>query len=224
MQRSGRSCAGSTERSLVSSFWTWVSGRDRSSGASPLGACIRSGAGCTRSAGPELGQLGRWMAATLACGSGAVLSHGSAAALWGFGKEPRGRIEVSVPRAAPRNRPGIRVHRRPALLPEELTAHEGIPVTSPIRTLIDEATRLRPMQLERAVNEADKLDWVDPETLRAALERYRGQPGVARHRRRDRRAAPPPHRLPADPGVAEGPDSPGGGTAAAALLARADSL
>jgi very-short-patch-repair endonuclease len=127
---------------------------------------------------PQLGQLGRWMAAALACGPEAALSHGSAAALWGFGEEPRERIEVSVPTAAPRRRPGICVHRRAVLLPEELTVHEGIPVTNPVRTLIDEATRLRPIQLERAVNEADKLDLVDPETLRAALERYPGQPGV----------------------------------------------
>ncbi len=128
---------------------------------------------------PQLGRLGRWKAAALACGPEAVLSHGSAAALWGFGEEPRGWIEVSVPAASRRRHDGICVHRRTALLPEELTAHEGIPVTDPIRTLIDEATRLRPMQLERAVNEADKLDRVDPETLRAALERHGGQPGVA---------------------------------------------
>jgi very-short-patch-repair endonuclease len=128
---------------------------------------------------PQLGPLERRMAAVLACGPEAVLSHGSAAALWGFGKELPGQIDVSVPAAAPRRRPGIRVHRRAGLLPEELTAHEGIPVTDPIRTLIDEATRLRPMQLEREVNEADKLDRVDPETLRGALGRYPGQPGVA---------------------------------------------
>ncbi len=71
------------------------------------------------------------------------------------------------------------MHRRTVRLSEELTVHEGIPVTDPIRTLIDEATRLQPMQLERAINEADKLDRVDPETLRAALARYPGQPGVA---------------------------------------------
>src|SRR5215204_3228135 len=128
---------------------------------------------------PQLGWLGRRMAAVLACGSKAALSHGSAAALWGFGKEPRGRIEVSVLASTPRQRPGILVHRRTMLLPEELTAHEGIPVTDPIHTLIDEGTRLQPVQLERAVNEADKLDRVDPETLRSALERYPGQPGVA---------------------------------------------
>jgi predicted transcriptional regulator of viral defense system len=93
---------------------------------------------------PQLGPLGRWMAAVLACGPTAVLSHGSAAALWGFGAEPPGRIEVSLPSSAPRRRSGILVHRRAALTPEELTIHEGIPVANPIRTLVDEAIRLRP--------------------------------------------------------------------------------
>ena len=128
---------------------------------------------------PELGRLGRWMAATLACGPEAVLSHGSAAALWGFGKGPGETIEVSVLTGTPRRHPGIQTRRRTGLSSEELTAHKGIPVTDPIRTLVDEAARLRPMQLEREVNEADKLDLVDPETLRDALERYGGQPGVA---------------------------------------------
>jgi very-short-patch-repair endonuclease len=128
---------------------------------------------------PQLGRLGRWMAATLACGPDAVLSHGSAAALWGFGEEPAGTVEVSVPARTRRRHPGIRAHRRAALRPAEPIAHEGIPVTTPICTLIDEGTRLQPMQLERAVNEADKLDRVDPEALREALDRYPGQPGVA---------------------------------------------
>jgi len=119
------------------------------------------------------------MAADLACGPEAVLSHGSAAALWGFGQELPGWIDVSVPGATSRRHRGIRAHRRGALRPEELTTHEGIPVTDPIRTLIDEATRLQPMRLEREVNEADKLDRVNPETLREALEHYGGQPGVA---------------------------------------------
>jgi len=119
------------------------------------------------------------MAAVLACGTRATLSHGSAAALWGFGAERPERIEVSLHASAPRRRSGILVHRRAALTPAELTIHEGIPVTNPIRTLLDEATRLRPMQLEREVNEADKLDRVNPETLREALDRYSGQPGVA---------------------------------------------
>lgn len=127
---------------------------------------------------PQLGQHGRWMAATLARGKAAVLSHGSASALWGFGSERRGLVDVSVPTASPRRHPGIRAHRRAAPRPDDLTIHEGIPVTSPVRTLIDEAAELTRRRLERAVNEADKLDRVKVDELHAALARYRGVPGV----------------------------------------------
>ena len=61
----------------------------------------------------------------------------------------------------------------------DVAIHEGIPLTSPARTLVDQATRLRPMQLERAVNEADKLDRVRADVLHASLEDYGNQPGVA---------------------------------------------
>jgi very-short-patch-repair endonuclease len=54
----------------------------------------------------------------------------------------------------------------------------GIPVTDPVQTLIDLATELEPMRLERGVNEADKLDLVDPEALRRSLDGYVGMPGV----------------------------------------------
>ncbi|HVY78423.1 MAG TPA: type IV toxin-antitoxin system AbiEi family antitoxin domain-containing protein [Solirubrobacterales bacterium] len=128
---------------------------------------------------PQLGHLGRWMAATLACGGGAVLSHGSAAALWGFGKEPPGLVEVSLPAGRSSQQPGIRVHRRAALQPDDALKHESIPVTSPTLTLIDQATQLSPRSLERAVNEADKLDLVRADALHAALGDYSGQPGVA---------------------------------------------
>jgi very-short-patch-repair endonuclease len=128
---------------------------------------------------PLLGPRGRWMAAVIACGPGAALSHGSAAALWGFGKEQRGAIQVSVPSRRRSRHPGIRAHRRTEAALADFAIHEGIPVTSPVRTLIDQATRLRPMQLERAVNEADKLDRVRADVLHASLDEYRGQPGVA---------------------------------------------
>jgi very-short-patch-repair endonuclease/predicted transcriptional regulator of viral defense system len=128
---------------------------------------------------PQLGRLGRWMAGTLACGPGAVLSHGSAAALWGFGRELHGLIEVSLPPGRASQRPDIRAHRRAALTSAEVATHEGIPVTSPTRTLIDQATQLPPRQLERAVNEADKLDLVQADALHASLDDHRGQPGVA---------------------------------------------
>jgi hypothetical protein len=123
------------------------------------------------------------MAAVLACGPDAVLSHGSAAALWGFGTERGGLIDVSIPARRRSRMPGIRVHRRTEATLCDAAVHEGIPLTSPARTLIDQATRLGPMQLERAVNEADKLDRVRADALHASLEDYRNQPGVAPLRR-----------------------------------------
>ena len=101
---------------------------------------------------PLLDRQGRWMAAVLACGSGAALSHGSAAALWGFGKEKGGTIDISVPVRRRGRLRGIWIHRRTEAVLEDVLTRDGIPLTSPIRTLIDQATRLRPMQLERAVN------------------------------------------------------------------------
>jgi very-short-patch-repair endonuclease len=118
------------------------------------------------------------MAAVLGGGSRAVLSHGSAATLWGIRAEPTNLIEISVPFSSGRRRPGVRVHRRPTLRSSDLTVRDGIPVTGPVRTLIDIARRLDPPRLERAINEADRLELVDPETLFAALEEYPGQPGV----------------------------------------------
>lgn len=132
---------------------------------------------------PVLTRQARWMAAVLACGDGAMLSHGSAAALWKIGAEPRGLVEVSVRRRCELRRPGLRVRGRPALAPRDCTSQDGIPVTTPVRTLVDLATQLRPMAIERAVNEADKRDLIDPETLRAALEAHAGQPGVPALRR-----------------------------------------
>ncbi|HWA53017.1 MAG TPA: DUF559 domain-containing protein [Solirubrobacterales bacterium] len=118
------------------------------------------------------------MAATLACGPTAALSHSSAALLWGFGRARGGPIEVTVLKASPRCPRGLRVHRRPTLRPEDLTSHEGIPVTSAVRTLIDESGQLTRTRLERAVNEADKLDRVKADELHAALPLYRGVPGT----------------------------------------------
>lgn len=128
---------------------------------------------------PTLGALGRWMAAVLACGPDAALSHGSAASLWGFGTEHEGLIDISVSSRRRARRPGIRVHRRADTALADTVVWEGIPVTTPARTLIDQATRLRPMQLERAVNEADKLGRMRADALQESLEGFRGQPGVA---------------------------------------------
>jgi predicted transcriptional regulator of viral defense system len=127
---------------------------------------------------PALDQHRRWMAAVLACGEDAVLSHRSAAALLGVGGEMPGRIDVSVPRRCELRRPGLLIRGRPSLGAEDLGFSDGIPVTSPTRTLIDLTTELDLIAVERAVNDADKRDLVDPESLRTALDRYTGEPGV----------------------------------------------
>jgi very-short-patch-repair endonuclease len=131
----------------------------------------------------ELSLRGRWLAAVLGCGSRAVLSHASAGELWGIMVAASAWIEVSVPFASPRVRPGVRVHRRPSLRECDWKLHDGIPVTNPVLTLIDvAATSLDDASLERAVGEADRLDLVDADSLGVALEHYPGKPGVGRLR------------------------------------------
>lgn len=127
---------------------------------------------------PALNQKRLWMAAVLAGGEDAVLSHRSAAALWEFGSQVEGRIDVSVRRRCELRGPGIRFHGRPSLRVGDVLWRDDIPVTSPIQTLIDLATELDPIPLERAVNDADKRGLVDPEALRKHLDLYNGQPGV----------------------------------------------
>jgi hypothetical protein len=119
-----------------------------------------------------------WMAAVLVCGEGAMLSHGSAAALWGIGPEGKGPVDVSIRRPCGLSRPGIKARERPLLRECDVTERHGIPVTTPVRTMIDRATELTPNRLERMVNEADKHDLIDPEALRDALDDYAGEPGV----------------------------------------------
>jgi very-short-patch-repair endonuclease len=127
---------------------------------------------------PALNQKRRWMAAVLAGGEGAGLSHRSAAKLWEIGREEGGRIDVSVRRRCELRRRGIRFHGRPSLRAEDILRRDDIPTTSPSQTLLDLATELDPVPLERAVNDADKRGLIDPEALRETLVRYRGQPGV----------------------------------------------
>ena len=77
----------------------------------------------------------------------------------------------------------MRIRGRPTLEPQDISFRNGIPVTGPARTLVDLGTELSPIRLERAVNEADKHDLIDPETLRVRLDEYAGQPGPPMLRR-----------------------------------------
>jgi very-short-patch-repair endonuclease len=124
------------------------------------------------------------MAAVLACGPGAFLSDRSAGELWGILRARSGPITLSVlPGRQPRRRRGLVVHRRSALDEHDVTVHRGIPVTTPTATLIDLAAQMSPRRLEASVNEADKLNLIDPETLRASLDDAVRRPGTAALRR-----------------------------------------
>jgi very-short-patch-repair endonuclease len=124
----------------------------------------------------ELTREGRFMAAVLACGEGAVLSHESAAALWGIRKGGINPIEISVPANRRIRLEGIRPHRRNPMPPA--TTIRSIPLSSPLFTLVDLAATLEPDPLEAAINEADKLNLVDPATLENALDQMPLFPGV----------------------------------------------
>lgn len=106
-----------------------------------------------------------------------MLSHRSAAALWGIGSEGD-ETEITVRTASPRRRLGIRVYRRPTLADRDMTERDGIPVTGLVRTFVDLASILAPRLVERSVNEADRLDLIDPHTLRLELQPHRCEPGV----------------------------------------------
>ncbi len=127
---------------------------------------------------PALTQEGRLMAAVLACGPAALISHWSAAVHYGIWRDWRGAIHVTSP--SQRRREGIVVHRRAVELGHY---HRGIPVTSPAQTIVDLAACLALDPLEGVINEADNHGLIDPETLRASLDEFAGVPGVARLRR-----------------------------------------
>jgi len=116
------------------------------------------------------------MAAVLACGEGAVLSHRSAGRLWRILPPAAGRVDVTCPRAEV-EREGIRGHRS-LLLEDERLVVDGIPVTSPFRTIFDLAMVLKMRALERAFHEAEVRGLTDRVSLPLLLERYPGRPGT----------------------------------------------
>jgi very-short-patch-repair endonuclease len=114
------------------------------------------------------------MAAVLAGGPGAVLSHRSAAALWGV--LAPGFVDVTV-RGQNRLLRGVCFHRS-RLPDDETTRVDGIPVTTVPRTLMDLAAILRSSQVERAINEAEIQRLTDPLSLPDLLDRYPARPGT----------------------------------------------
>ncbi len=126
---------------------------------------------------PELTPDGRRMAAVLACGPGALLSHMSAAAVWGIAREGR-RLHLTVP-ASSRPRPrDITLHRRD-LTPSEASVHRSLPLTQPLLTLVDLAAVFSQRQLEAAVNAADRLNLIRAGELPSLLRASPRRPGLA---------------------------------------------
>jgi very-short-patch-repair endonuclease len=126
-----------------------------------------------------LSQDGAWMAAVLACGRGAVLSHRSAAAAWGLRPTSRARIEVTIERSR-RGPARVEAHRVRALAADDVTTLRAIPITTVARTLVDLAAVLPAHALERAVHEAEVLRLLDTTTVHQAMTRAPGRRGLAR--------------------------------------------
>jgi hypothetical protein len=131
----------------------------------------------------------RWMAAVLACGEGAVLSHGSAAGLWGLLRPIDGPVHISVPTTAGlKSRRGIHLHRSPSLSPSSLpirgrrqrrqvTLRDRIPVTTVARTIEDlHRISFSPRLLRRAIRQAElrglRLDGIETDRTRSDLEAF----------------------------------------------------
>jgi len=133
--------------------------------------------------GPLLVPRAQAMAAVLACGEGAVLSHRSAAGLWELlpGVDRRAPIEVIIARGDHR-RPHIRIYRTHTVRPDEVTTLEQIPVTTPARTLLDLAAVAQPRELERALAEAFAKRLASRARLLELLSRHGRPPGVSRLR------------------------------------------
>ncbi len=123
-----------------------------------------------------IGREGRWMAAVLASGEGAVLSHRSAACLWGLRIEAPAPDDVTIVRSTGSIR-GLRRHRS-VLLPDELAMRDGIPVTCVARTLFDIAEGAAPWEFERAVREAEFLRLPMVPSLEEVYERRQGRRGA----------------------------------------------
>jgi hypothetical protein len=121
---------------------------------------------------------GRWLAAVLACGEGAVLSHVSAAAHWGLLQSEAIRIDVTTP-ASRHGGAGIRPHRSRSLDARDTTDHGGIPITTIARTLLDLAAAIHPQRLERALAQAERLRLYDRRAIEDVVVRANGHRGKA---------------------------------------------
>jgi hypothetical protein len=120
---------------------------------------------------------GHRLGAVLACGAGAVLSHRSAAAHWELLATSQQRIDVTAPRSR-QGVPGIRLHTSRSLDAQDTTSHQGIPITTVHRTLLDLAATTRADQLERALAQAMYLQLYDQRAIDDVIARSNGHRGT----------------------------------------------
>jgi very-short-patch-repair endonuclease len=126
---------------------------------------------------PRLSVKGQWMAAVLACGPGAALSHAHAAALHDLRTTPSGLIDVTAP--GRRHVTGVRCHRARMLDPQDVTVVDGIPVTTVARVLLDQAERLSPQRLRTLLETTLRRDLFDLDQIMATIARNPGRQGIA---------------------------------------------
>jgi Transcriptional regulator, AbiEi antitoxin/Protein of unknown function (DUF559) len=126
---------------------------------------------------PILRPEGHRLAAVLACGPGAVLSHRSAATHWELLSTSQERIDVTAPRSR-QGVPGIRLHTSRSLDAQDTTCHEGIPITTVHRTLLDLAATVRSDQLENALAQAMHLHLYDQRAVDDVIARSNGHRGT----------------------------------------------
>jgi len=125
---------------------------------------------------------GHCLAAVLACGPNALLSHTSAAWLWGLTKTSPLPAAVTAP-GYRKPRPPLRLHEARSLTPEDRALREGIPVTSLPRTLLDLAATVRFEWLEKMVERSEDLELFDLRAVEDLLERTLGHHGHGRLRK-----------------------------------------
>ncbi len=123
------------------------------------------------------------MAAVLAGGPGAALSHRSAARLHQLRNFGYYRIEVTVPKRSPRTHPGVAVHTSTTLTADDVTVVNNIPVTTIARTLLDLGEVITQRQLERSFDQADILEVLDGRAINDQLARNPTRPGASAIRR-----------------------------------------
>jgi very-short-patch-repair endonuclease len=126
----------------------------------------------------SIGRHGELLAAVLACGESSVISHGTAAELWSLRDQAPTLIDMIVPCETGRKLDGIRARRCRFPTREEVAIHEGIPCTTPARTLVDLAGVLGWGSMRRTVERATVLGLLDIAALDAAIHRAKGRPGM----------------------------------------------